>query len=702
MVFSCRKPIDTFTPVNDPSRVVVRELLASPLPAPDLHQRLLAASLPSPPQTLLALLTRCQSDDTGITELAELIGHDPALTAKVLAVAHSAAFHARDGQMLTLAQACQRLGTALIKVLVISESVLQTYGVFSRSINADLRPFWTHSLRVAVIARELAKQTDYRLTEFAYLSGLLHDVGRLALLMAAKAELGDLFDAPDDDTLCVREQGRVGMSHVQAGTWLLRRWHLDPVIVESIGQHHDGMLTDDPTPALPRLLQIAHGIVDLTPEDGDPLTQWAERCAWRADQLRSVLYTAGLQVEQIGRDLGLELNTVSSAPDSGTSAPVAIADTNSKIRSDVAFDRSVFNEMTMALMGKHNLHATLTSMREYASALLQLDVSVVMLLRETPRVLVTTSQGDHQPSAGATRFEIQTHAPLAACVDSRSVVFTSRDDPQAAALHQFVDAREVVLIPLLTSQKVLGVLMATLPADLGDHLKHRLPMLQAFGVYAGLALARRHQADKLRRAQLTVAQQESRLELLRISHDVRQLIENNSAQRQWSPPSPVDLSGCVRDVVQLLQASQLVNDGVQIRSQFADRATWVQGSADMVKQIVHILLMNASKAMPDGGEVRVAVGALVQHQGTVYTVLSISDQSTETATHAVHAELYEPVVGSNISEAHPPSLSIVNYLVEKMTGQIRVRTSEFGTRFEVLLPCSRPQANAICYGLPDH
>jgi len=41
----------------------------------DIRSRLLVARLPSPPQTLLKLLTLCQSEDAGIAELAALIGY---------------------------------------------------------------------------------------------------------------------------------------------------------------------------------------------------------------------------------------------------------------------------------------------------------------------------------------------------------------------------------------------------------------------------------------------------------------------------------------------------------------------------------------------------------------------------------------------------------------------------------------------------
>jgi len=231
MANSLRKPVDDGIVPLVPVAQHYQGQAMSRLHAQEIRNRLLAVQLPSPPQTLLKLLTLCQSEDTGMNELSALVSNDPAMAAKVLSVAHSAAFHRADAQALTLFQACSRLGTALIKVLVISESVLQTFNAFRQAISADLGPFWKHSLSVAVIARELAKRLENASSEEAYLSGLLHDVGRLALMVAAEADFQDLFEDDDDDQLCQREQARIEMSHTQAGAWLLEKWHLDASVI---------------------------------------------------------------------------------------------------------------------------------------------------------------------------------------------------------------------------------------------------------------------------------------------------------------------------------------------------------------------------------------------------------------------------------------------------------------------------------------
>ncbi len=688
MANSLRKPVDGGTLPLVPVAQLYQGPDMSRLHAQEIRNRLLAVQLPSPPQTLLKLLTLCQSEDTGMNELSALVGNDPAMTAKVLAVAHSAAFHRSDMQALTLFQACSRLGTALIKVLVISESVLQTFNAFRQAISADLGPFWQHSLGVAVIARELAKRLDNASAEEAYLSGLLHDVGRLALMVVAEADFQDLFEDYDDDDLCQREQARIDMSHTQAGAWLLEKWHLDAGLIESVSQHHaDDLLLVDAKP-LTRIVHLAHRLADIPLNDLARVAHFAGEQGLSSDDMKAVLQTAALQVEQIARDLGLELAPVPApaAKSRSTTVRPTVPDASQTQLAKDVFDRSVFNEMAMTLVNQRHLQATLTSMRQHASALLQLEDCVVFLLRDSPKMLVAASMNDSHRKIGPMSFGVESHAPMAQCVDLRQVVFSRIEETSAHTLHQFMDADEIVLVPLLTSQSCLGVLMATVPAELNTHIHNQLGKLNAFGVYAGLALARRHQADKLRRAQMAVAKQEGRLELMRISREVKTLIDQYASA---FPFTSVDLCGAVREMVQLLQDSQLIPDNVNINSQLTDRLALVHGSPEMIKQVAHILLKNAWESLPGGGDIRVDVGALVQRLGAMYTALSVSDNAVGTSAQLVKAQLYEPISGKMVDEQRIQGLSIVNFLVEKMGGHVKFNSDEFGTRFDVYLPCGK-------------
>lgn len=657
-----------------------------------MRQRLLVARLPSPPQTLMRLMLLCQSDDAQMSELAELIASDTSLAAKVLSVAHSAAYHRANGQTLTLLQATSTLGMALIKVLVISESVFQTVNTFRQVGAVDLRSFWKHSLSVAVLARTLAERQGDISAEEAYLTGLLHDVGRLALLAAAPERYTELFGLPDDASLCAQEESTLGISHAEVGAWLLEHWHLSSPMAQSVLLHHADAASLPSDARLARTVHLAHRLADLPTDARLEAPPWATEHGLSSDTIFALVQQAALQVTQIARDLGVDISGVSTpaAPGRPVTRPQPLDTGQAELARDV-LDRSVLNEMAMTLINLTSTNAALTSMRQHASALLQLEDAIVMLARDDQKTLVPVSMNERHLAATPLSFDVSVDPFIAQCVRQRKVVFARRGATQSPLL-AVMDANEVVLLPLLTAQNCLGVLAAAVPPALSHHLKIQLPTLQSFGVYAGLALSRRRLTDKTQSAQTLSAKQAQQLELKRVSQAINLLVEALSKDAQAGPMASVDLSRAVRDTVQLLQHRQLIPGNIEINAELPNRDSWVQGSAEKIKQILLILIKNACESMPDGGQIVVNGGVLVQREGSVYAALTVSD-SGASLKEAIQAQLYEPMhqtrTGDNNGDRQGFGLSVVNVLTEKMNGHLKFSASAAGTRFDILLPCAR-------------
>src|SRR5437879_2045499 len=107
---------------------------------PDIRGRLTAARLPVLPQVLLRIMAVCESDDAGTSVLAELLGSDAALSARVLQIATSSAYYRGDSPV-GLERALATIGMDMLRTLLITESVYQS---FSRVLpdRVDLRGFW--------------------------------------------------------------------------------------------------------------------------------------------------------------------------------------------------------------------------------------------------------------------------------------------------------------------------------------------------------------------------------------------------------------------------------------------------------------------------------------------------------------------------------------------------------------------------------
>lgn len=662
--------------------------------AQDILNRLLVARLPSPPQTLLTLLELCQSDDVGLADIADLIGADPALAGKVLSVAHSAAYHRADARALTLLQATNTLGTALIKVLVISESVFQTFNDFRQIGGTDLRQFWKHSLSVAVLARELAQRQDPALAEEAYLAGLLHDVGRLALLAAVPEHYQPLFGSGDEDNLCDREQHTLDISHAEAGAWLLERWHLSPAIADSVLHHHQDAISLAGAPPLTRVMGLAHLIDALpaeSPQATDRLSQAIHLAVPDIDALRQKTAT---QVIQIARDLGIDITA--AAPDQpGTPGqPVVPAPAPASTPTPLVqqlLNRSVLNEMAMTLISLDSTQAALTSLRQHASALMQLEDALFMLLRDNQHTAVPVSMNEGHRSNVPMSFDVAADAAIGACITQRQVVFAGQGHALPSPLCRIMGVAEMVFIPVVTAQRCLGVLAATVPPELSQHLNSQGAVMQAFGVYAGLALSRRHQADQTRSTQANTqsaaAQQARQLALRNMTQAIGQMVSDLACAAPTEPLAPLDLRQPVQEVLQMLQQQQVFPASVRMDCALPERAVWVQGSRSKIAQALLILLKNACESMPEGGQIQVDAGALVQRAGAMFTVLTVLDNGCG-LTQALQAQVYEPLPRQ--SAAQPAlALNVVNHLVETMDGKLKFSTGADGTRFDVLLPCAR-------------
>jgi putative nucleotidyltransferase with HDIG domain len=657
----------------------------NPARAQDIRNRLLVARMPSPPQTLLKLLSLCQSDEADIDELAELMARDPALSAKVLAVAHSAAYHRADAQPLNLLQATSRLGTALIKVLVISELVFQTFSHFKQASEAHLQNFWKHSLCVALIAKELAHRLGYAPVEEAYLAGLLHDIGRLALLAAAPEHCHDLFANDDNQSMCAQEQQNLEMSHAEAGAWLLGRWRLSEHLIESVLLHHEIDSRLKQAHALTRLIHLAHRLSEIALGDDPAASALVDEQGLSAADLLTISQQAVTQVEQVARDLGIDISkALQPKAVAASTSPAPFADTVQMQLVQEVLDRSVLNEMVMTLIAAPSSESALTQLRQHASALLHLEDMVVMLLRSNQQQMVPASMNESHNAAAQLSYDVTKDSWVAECIAGRKIVFTKRTQGGATTLLDLLTTDELVLIPLLSARHCLGVLVAAVPSELSRHLKTRVDTLHSFGTYAGLALARRRQANMSTSALITITKQEQQLELRKMLLESSKLVKGGVG----GAGSSVDLTTAVKDMLQQLEEKELVPGNIKLTSQLAERSSMVRGSLGLVQQVFLILINHAFERLPKGGDVVVSAGSLAHRHGAMYVNLSVSD-SAPGSTQTIQAQLFEPphIIGNG--QAPGLDLCDMNQLVEKMAGHLNFTAGPSGTRFDILFPCAR-------------
>lgn len=175
-----------------------------------------------------------------VSDLADAITQDQVLTAKVLKMANSA-YYGYSRRIFNINEAIMVLGFNGVRNLVMAASV---YNIMDREIDGYLLPkgeLWTHSMTTALFARSLSKKVDSGLTEYAFISGLVHDIGKIVLNTFLKAQFTEVLERVKTENVPFMEAEReiLGFDHASVGAKVAEKWNLPAELSEAIALHHN-------------------------------------------------------------------------------------------------------------------------------------------------------------------------------------------------------------------------------------------------------------------------------------------------------------------------------------------------------------------------------------------------------------------------------------------------------------------------------
>jgi putative nucleotidyltransferase with HDIG domain len=223
-------------------------------------------ALPALPQTLVDLIDACNRNDVNIHEVGTIVAHDVSLSARVLQLANSAFIGARSS-FSDIVQAVIYLGIDTTRNLAVSAAVYETF----KSVDIDeaiiLPDFWYHSFLTAVLAKSLAQAARVTDLSEAYLTGLLHDIGKLLLMKSFPDRYRQILQENQSVDLEFREREVLGITHSEAAALLIRSWRLQPEIAVAIASHHRGYSRIMGESALARILLCANRLSHCSSSD---------------------------------------------------------------------------------------------------------------------------------------------------------------------------------------------------------------------------------------------------------------------------------------------------------------------------------------------------------------------------------------------------------------------------------------------------
>lgn len=198
-------------------------------------------NLPVLPAIFRELVACLRSPDASVKEVGQIISQDIAMVTAILKIINSAYFGFPQ-PIGKIDRAVALLGLDAIMALVLQN------GLFANVNELDVVPGYDpvrlqrHSLDAANNARRIAAQAEATLDlrDEAFLAGIVHDVGELALLACKPDKVRDIlkYAGQAGVSLETAERHVVQATHSEIGAYVLSLWGFPDQIVETVLLHH--------------------------------------------------------------------------------------------------------------------------------------------------------------------------------------------------------------------------------------------------------------------------------------------------------------------------------------------------------------------------------------------------------------------------------------------------------------------------------
>jgi len=209
----------------------------APTPIQTIHDQI--DNIPPLPATVTHVLGVTANPESSASDLMQVILPDQTMCATILKLANSAAF-GQPQQVYTIERALMVLGFDEIKNIIIGKAVFSSFPKISRATTQSVGVFWEHAFTCGLTAKIIAEHYKLSPSEL-FISGLIHDIGKLVMLMAFPGSypLLDEHSLANHFQAMGAEIAQYATGHDQVGLELARRWNLPEQLESAIGYHHN-------------------------------------------------------------------------------------------------------------------------------------------------------------------------------------------------------------------------------------------------------------------------------------------------------------------------------------------------------------------------------------------------------------------------------------------------------------------------------
>jgi HD-like signal output (HDOD) protein len=183
----------------------------------------------------------------GQNQVRTLTANDPGLCTDLLHLACDFCFG--TGKIITtIDDAIEQIGTGPLVHLIAVSYANKTIRKELASLK-HLDEYFAHSRDISLCCRILAELCEIPVheREMCAITGLIHDIGRLIMVVASdKRSIRLVGTSWDKMKSVVRDEKEImGLNHCEVGMQLCRKWHFSKLMQDGILRHHTPMINND-------------------------------------------------------------------------------------------------------------------------------------------------------------------------------------------------------------------------------------------------------------------------------------------------------------------------------------------------------------------------------------------------------------------------------------------------------------------------
>jgi HD-like signal output (HDOD) protein/signal transduction histidine kinase len=675
--------------------------------------------LPSLPHVLIDMLQACQANKVSFQELATIISHDAAISARAVNLANSSFFN-RGIQIRSLERALLVLGTDTIKTIVITASIQQFFSGFHPNQGHYLKQFWRRSLSCALIAKSIAILTSYPNPEEAYLTALLHNIGELVLTTNFPEQANQIrTDFSEEPERCQAETEAFKVDHAALGAALIAEWGLSDFSVDAIRFHHAPLSSILDAHHLVKLIYLASRLSENRALDKlDNLEAATELFELNGSLVNEIVSKIDIEVLGIAESLGINIELANDSGDQDKQISLAVEVRNLGLLQTAASELNTANssqelgrafQSSLELLFGYNKSAVFwhdKASKELSYIAPDHADNVPLKFKLDSKRSVIAQSGVSLEMLSTS--ETHDHLEQLTVIDQQVIRMLNADNMRCIPIHKNKQLFCVLVVgehnhktEPKTQKQLLEYFAAEISLTCEKTLKHisnqdnsskisELTLkvseiaheannpLNIINNYLA-TLSTKLSAQKDVQEELIILREE----VERASHILLRLKDIQHSNIEQEPG--VEINQEIKSLVTLYKSSLFLTNNITCVLQLDDQLKRHQANRNSFRQILTNLIKNAVEAMPDGGNITISTSGRVNVNGSDFTELLIEDTGPGVPSHILNG-MFNPVPSTKGSGHSGLGLSITKNLVKEAKGTISCRSNDKGTQFQILLP----------------